>query len=208
MSWQASSGFRQRSWPWLASLLLINFLLMTYDARDASTNRRLIHSWMQAVFSPVMSFVSGSGSFVQNSVQYFSDLRHASTENVELREKLRAQETELTQTRIAAAESERLKGLLKIKEEGQYKVVPARVIAHDPSGWFESITINRGRNDGVELSMPVVTVDGIVGRVIGTSPWTAQILIITDERFGAGVAIGRLDGSSAMGSIRGLGERG
>lgn len=208
MSWPASSGFKQRSWPWLASLLLLNFLLMTYDARDTSTNRRLIHSWLQALFSPVMSFVSGSGSFIENSAQYFSDLRHAATENVELKEKLHTQELELTQTRTAVTENERLKGLLKLKDEGQYKIVPARVIAHDPSGWFESVTINRGRTDEVELSMPVITVDGIVGRVIGTSPWTAQVMLVTDERFGAGAIVARLDGSNAGGSIRGLGERG
>ena len=39
----------------------------------------------------------------------------------------------------------------------------ARVIARDPSMWFDGITIDKGRWAGVEVNMPVVTPGGIVG---------------------------------------------
>src|SRR3989454_7429465 len=56
--------------------------------------------------------------------------------------------------------------------------------------------------------MPVVTAGGIVGRVIALSPWTAQVMMVTDEKAAAGAIVGQLSGSGALGSVRGLGESG
>ena len=56
--------------------------------------------------------------------------------------------------------------------------------------------------------MPVVTGGGIVGRVIALSPWTAQVMMITDEKAAAGAIVGQIGGSGALGSVRGLGNNG
>jgi len=49
---------------------------------------------------------------------------------------------------------------------------------------------------------------GIVGRVVSTSPFGAQVLLIADEKSGAGAVVGQLGQSNALGSIKGLGESG
>ncbi len=115
-------------------------------------------------------------------------------------------ELELRNARQAAEENERLKGLLNLKEQTGYESVVGRVIARDSSVWFNTITINRGSSSGIALNMPVVTSGGIVGRVVALSPWTAQVMMITDEKAAAGAIVGQLGGSSALGSVRGLGE--
>ena len=56
--------------------------------------------------------------------------------------------------------------------------------------------------------MPVVTPDGIVGRVVGVGPVTAQVMLITDERAAAGAVVGQLGQSNALGSVRGYGKNG
>jgi rod shape-determining protein MreC len=68
------------------------------------------------------------------------------------------------------------------------------------------LIVNAGRSAGVELGMPVVTPEGVVGRVVATSSVTAQVMLITDERSGAGAIVGQLGSSQAFGSIRGLGD--
>src|SRR6185295_20338629 len=93
-------------------------------------------------------------------------------------------------------------------EQTGYDHVPARVIARDASGWFNTITINRGSSSGITLNMPVVTGGGIVGRVIALSPWTAQVMLVTDEKAAAGAIVGQLGNSGALGSVRGLGNSG
>jgi rod shape-determining protein MreC len=47
-----------------------------------------------------------------------------------------------------------------------------------------------------------------VGRVIALSPWTAQVMLLTDEKAAAGAVVGQLSESGAVGSIRGRGETG
>src|SRR6202011_1203936 len=94
--------------------------------------------------------------------------------------------TELRDTRERAAQAERLERLFQLNEKSTYQTVVARVIARDPSMWFDGVTIDKGRWAGVEVNMPVVTPGGIVGRVISTSPLSAQVMLVTDEKSGAG----------------------
>ena len=199
---------RQRAPLWLLALLGVNLVLMSVSARDESGHKRLIQVWAQGIASPVQNLFSGATGTGTGFFQHLGSLNRAATENEELKRRLATTETELREARMARDENERLKGLLGLKEGGGYEIVPARVIARDPSEWFDSVMLNRGSSSGVEKDMPVVTHEGIVGRIIGVSPYTAQVLLITDERSAAGAVIGQLGASQAMGSVRGYGKNG
>ena len=199
---------RQRAPVWLVVLLLVNLGIMAVDARDNTGKQRMFRVWVQAVASPVQnvfSKASGAGSGVISQIVNF---RKTAAENEELRQKLERTEVALLNARRSAADNERLKGLLSLKEQTGYDQVTASVIARDPSIWFNTVTIDRGSSSGIALNMPVVTSGGIVGRVIALSPWSAQVMMITDEKAAAGAIVGQLGGSGAMGSVRGSGESG
>jgi rod shape-determining protein MreC len=117
-------------------------------------------------------------------------------------------QAELRDTRDRAAEGERLEKLFQLNQKSGYQSVVARVIARDPSMWFDSVTIDKGRWAGVDVNMPVVTPGGIVGRIVSTGPLSSQVMLITDEKSGAGAVVGQLGESSALGSIKGMGENG
>ncbi|HEY0380134.1 MAG TPA: rod shape-determining protein MreC [Pyrinomonadaceae bacterium] len=199
---------RQRAPWWLVGLLFINLALMLYDARDGVTKQRMIRVWAQALLSPFQRVTAGVGSTGSGFFQYLSNLRNAAAENVELKGRVEQMGLELNQLRADRDENKRLRELLDFKEKTQYQAVTANVIARDPSIWFDTITLNRGSTSGVELNMPVVTPGGIVGRVVGVGPWSAQVMLITDERAAAGAVVGQLGQSNALGSVRGLGENG
>jgi rod shape-determining protein MreC len=199
---------RQRAPWWLFGLLAMNFALMTYDARDSATKQRKLRSIAQTVMYPVQRGVSGAGHWVGGLFGNIGELRRASVENQQLRKQVEQMQTELRDTRERAAQGHRLEQLFKLTESSKFTTVVSHVIARDPSMWFDSITIDKGRLAGVEVNMPVVTADGIVGRVISTSPLGAQVMLVTDERSGAGGIVGQLGQSSAMGSIKGMGENG
>jgi rod shape-determining protein MreC len=199
---------RQRAPLWLLALLAVNLVLMSVSARDETGHKRLIQVWAQALASPVQGLFSGATGAGTGFFQHLGSLNRAATENEDLRRRLALTETELREARMARDENERLKGLLELKEKSGYQIVAARVIARDPSEWFDSVMINRGSSSGIERDMPVVTHDGIVGRIIGVSPVTSQVLLITDERAAAGAAVGQLGPSQAMGSVRGYGSNG
>src|ERR1051326_176359 len=199
---------RQRAPWWLIALLILNFGLMTYAARDNGTKERKIRSIAQTVAYPFERAGSSAGNLIGGFFGSFTELRRASSENQQLREQVRQMQMELRDAAPKAAEAERLEKLLALTTNTSFKTVAARVIARDPSMWFDNITIDKGRWAGVEVNMPVVTPDGIVGRVVSTSPLNAQVMLITNEKSGAGAVVGELGQSNALGSIKGLGESG
>lgn len=205
---RSQKEIRQRAPWWLIGLLVGNLALMSYDARDDLTKQRLIRVWAQAIASPFQRATSGAGGAGVSFFQKIANWRNAAAENDQLRQRVAELEIESRQARADHDENERLRAMLNFKENNQYGIIPASVIARDPSVWFDTVTINRGSSSGIELNMPVATPGGIVGRVVATSPWTATVMLITDEKSAAGAVVGQLGTSSALGSIRGLGENG
>ncbi len=199
---------RQRAPIWLGVLLLTNLVIMAVDARDSASRQRLLRVWVQALVSPAQNLTAGATGASANLVRQIINFHSTANENERLKKDLATAELDLRNARQAVADNERLKGLLNLKEQTGYDPVPARVIARDSSIWFNTITINRGSSSGIALNMPVVTAGGIVGRVIALSPWTAQVMMITDEKAAAGAIVGQLGGSGALGSVRGLGDSG
>jgi rod shape-determining protein MreC len=199
---------RQRAPIWLLTLLFVNLVVMAVDARDDESQHRVIRMWAQAVVAPLQSATSRVGGASAGLVRQIVNFSSTAKENERLQERVASLEVELRTTREHSVENERLRGLLGLKDQTGFKNVPARVIARDASVWFNTVTINRGSSSGITLNMPVVTASGIVGRVIATSPWTAQVMLITDEKSAAGAVVGQLQDSGALGSIRGLGNTG
>jgi len=208
MARSTQKEIRQRAPVWLLVLLAVNFGLMTWDARDAATKQRVIRVWAQSAAAPVQRAVTGAGGAGVGFFERLGNLRHAEAENAQLRERLAAAENELRASRHAVDENGRLKALLQFAGDVRYETVPARVIARDPSVWFNSLILNRGTTSGVDLDMAVATPEGIVGRVVAVGPLTAQVMLVTDERAAAGAVVGQLGASEAVGSVRGYGKNG
>jgi rod shape-determining protein MreC len=109
-----------------------------------------------------------------------ADLRY---QNEVLREQNLRLSMELVGLRESKLESQRLRGLLNFKltnrEAGDY--LAAKVIARDPDRITNTILIDIGQVDGVTERMPVVTAEGLVGRVLEVHAWTSIIQLLLDR---------------------------
>ncbi len=188
-------------------LLLSNFVLMAFDAREANTQQRVIRVWTQTTADFVQSPVTFISSAVTNYFSSISSMRTAQSENDELKQRVQELEVEVQNSKSLAFENERLKSLLELKSEIGYRFLPAQIIGRDTSAWFDTSIINRGSLDGVKLNMPIVTNGGLVGRVTAVSPLTAQVSLITKDKSGLGAVIGALGTSNALGVVSGSGKR-
>jgi rod shape-determining protein MreC len=193
--------------PWLVIVLLLgNFLLMAFDARQVTSGQRVIRVWAQTVADFVQSPVTTITSGVSGYFSSISNLRSAQSENDQLKQRIQELEVELRESKDLVGENQRLRGLLDLKGESKYKPLFARIIGRDPSIWFDSSIVDRGSLDGVKLNMPVVTNGGLVGRVTAVSPLTAQVDLITRDKSGVGGIVGEIGGSNALGVISGTGK--
>ncbi len=194
--------------PWLMIvLLLVNFVLMAFDAREITSGQRVVRMWTQTAADFVQSPVTTVTSLISNYFTSISNLRRAKSENDILTQRVQELEVELKQKEELAAENSRLKGILQLKEQTKYKVLTARIIGRDPSVWFDSSIVNRGSLDGVAVNMPVVTDGGLVGRVTAVSPLTSQVDLITRDKSGLGAVIGQIGESNALGVVNGTSKK-
>ncbi len=191
----------------MVALLLGNFILMAFDARDKNTQQRLIRVWGQTLADIVQSPVATISGIATDYFNSLSNMRNAVSENDLLKQRVQELEIEVQGKQTLTTENERLKSLVNLKEEIKSEVLPAKIIGRDPSTWFDTATINRGSLAGVSLSMPIITHDGVAGRIIAVSPLTSQFILITDDKSAAAAVVGQLGTSNSIGVVRGTGDK-
>jgi len=79
-----------------------------------------------------------------------------------------------------------------VRETG-FEFVTARVIANSSGAFVRSAMINAGRDQNVRIGHPVLSGDGIVGRVVDTGSAAARVLLLTDLNSRIPVLVGRND---------------
>jgi rod shape-determining protein MreC len=106
------------------------------------------------------------------------------------------------------AENEQLKELLGYQKKLPWKTIPAEIIAKDPRYYYNTVVVNKGRNDGVAAHMPVIAwqdgQSGIVGKVIEAGMRASKILLLTDPNSYISAMI---KSSGYAGLVRGGGSR-
>ena len=79
-------------------------------------------------------------------------------------------------------EIKQLKALLDIDNTlSEFETINATVIERNTAYWFNNITINKGKKDGIEVGMAVVTNEGIVGKIENISYLTSSVKLITSN---------------------------
>jgi rod shape-determining protein MreC len=103
------------------------------------------------------------------------------------------------------AEAERLRRLLAFADgTTERRYLGARVIGvRLGTAGLQILSIDRGTEDGVTKSMPVMVADGVVGRVLGVAAHSADVLVLTDRN--SSIAV-RVERTRARANVRGLGK--
>jgi rod shape-determining protein MreC len=150
---------------------------------------RLIRYWAISLVSPPERLVHWLGSSILGVWDNYLDLMHVRQENKDLQaelQRLRIEEGGIVED---ARQGQRLQQLLAFKEKYVYQTTPAQVIGTSGTEQSRILSINKGARDGVAVDMPVITPEGIVGRIREVFPHTSQVLVITDPTSGAGVIL-------------------
>ncbi len=102
-------------------------------------------------------------------------------ENEELKKKNSELEQSLRELEIMKSENATLKEYVNLKDKySEYKTIPAYVIQRDISNYSDTIIINLGSKEGIEVNMPVIAEQGLVGHVISVTDHTAKVQTIVD----------------------------
>lgn len=77
-------------------------------------------------------------------------------------------------------ENEQLRAVLGFASRAQRDLIPAEIIARGRDGWWQTVRINKGAVHGVQTNMAVISVEGLVGRIVSVSAGAADVLLISD----------------------------
>jgi rod shape-determining protein MreC len=156
-----------------------------------------------SVYQLLAPFLTGGSGIkkqitsVRTGLKSLDQLEHESAAlQVENRE-LRATNQGL---RDVEHEVNRLRHALNYRERSVFKLIAAEIIARDSSTWWRTITINRGRRDGIETDMPVVTDLGLVGKTTTVSDSISVVLLVSDENCRLAASV---EGSREQGIVSG-----
>jgi rod shape-determining protein MreC len=84
------------------------------------------------------------------------------------------------QAQEAVRENARLRKLLAWQQKAPWKPKLANVILREPANWWRTLQIDLGSRDGARVDLPVLTVDGLVGRIASVSLTRSQVVLVGD----------------------------
>ncbi|MDI6686819.1 MAG: rod shape-determining protein MreC [Desulfobacterales bacterium] len=160
-------------------LIAVNLMALSVTGRRYHTHG--LGQIAISLITPFQKTTTRSISFMRNVWNHYFCLVAAKQENDKLKEALsraieknnRFNETEIFNLR--------LRKLLNFQKNMVEQTLVAEVIGKDPSPWFKTIIIDKGKSDGVERGLSVLVPEGIAGQVIDASPHSSKVLLIIDQ---------------------------
>lgn len=178
------------------------FLLSSNLGRRRSWNPA--EQFIVEITAPFQKFITRTISLTEGLWLKYFGLINLRSENSRLQKEIDTLRTENYRYRELLATNRRLQDLLQFKETIDWPVLAAQVIGRDPTGWFKSVIIDKGKRSGLKVNMPVVDARGVVGRLVSVSPNYSKALLIIDQNSAVDCIIQR---SREKGIVKGLSEK-
>ncbi|MFT6253867.1 MAG: rod shape-determining protein MreC [Granulosicoccus sp.] len=102
-------------------------------------------------------------------------------ENKQLQQRVLLQEARLQKMAALANEANRLRGLMGSSQLLEDKVVVAELLGISPDPKVHKVVLNKGAQDGTYVGQAVLDAYGLVGQIVATTPYTSEVLFITDD---------------------------
>lgn len=147
-------------------------------------------NWFSGSLIDAQTWISARFLAIQDFLTVPRDVLTLRQENQALQAEVNDLRIQVDQLQQQVTETEILAALVdfsRANPESSYKA--ASVIGRDPSPFLRYVIINAGSNDGVLRGMPVVTSQGLVGRVSAVIADAARVQLITDAASAVNVRI-------------------
>lgn len=167
MRWLSNLFILYRKYVVFGVTVILSLSLISLDRQD------------EVEFAKAVSEAIFAGA--QKSLWWTIRLRDLGQDNKRLRAENARLALENSILKEAELENKRLRKLLGFKKRSGFKLTPAKVIGVDADRIVNSILIDMGRNTGIEVNMPVVTAEGLVGKIIDVFPKTALVQLLLDR---------------------------
>jgi rod shape-determining protein MreC len=182
----------------IATAFVVSLFLLRQSSR-APGDISPIDRGILTMVSPIQSAFATLARSIGHVAGRYVDLIHVRAENETLRNENGRLRAELLEAKRGAAESIRFQHLLGLRNAVAAETLVARVIAIDVSPYFRVARVQLDRGESlVQRGMPVITPEGVVGRINRASGETSDIMLSVDPRSAIDVVLPRTGGRGIL----------
>ena len=179
--------FRRTQLFLLVALGILSLVLLNLPPTVAARCKLAVGS----IFLPLFGLARGGAAFMDQA-SYATLSRSALIVECErLRVETQQLKAEALLAGEALAENTRLRHQLGAPLRAVWKLRLARVVGREPTAWWRAVTIDYGTRDGAVISQPVLTRDGLVGRISVAGYSHSQVALIGDADCGVAALVER-----------------
>ena len=184
---------------YLVLVVVLGHLLVISAQINAQPGATVLETVTVGVFTQMQRWVTTTLGATGDLWTGYVGLRDVRQQNLALTENVAELELELQVQRALAQQARSLERLLRLRETTALPTLSARIIASDATPYFRTLTIDRGRDDGVRPDMAVIAPAGVVGRVVAVSARrAAQVQLLVDRNAAAGALVERTRASGLV----------
>lgn len=175
------SNFIRNKWFLLASIC-ITLLIITGLSKSFPAVSETIGRYVSVPFAPVQKVLTIGANKIEGITSFFRDISEVRKENADLKLKVDELENENRELKEFRFENKELRKALNIKDQfASFEPLGANIIAKNAGNWFDTFIIDRGNNDGIKKDFPVITSDGLVGRVTEPNTISSKVETLIDR---------------------------
>jgi rod shape-determining protein MreC len=168
--------FRKKQYLALGAVTLVTVLLLSLPSRAVSH----LKLGIGGLFLPLF----GAVNTVRQLPVRAADMILPHSELLQEIETLQRENQRLAVQNLQAAatarENDQIRALVGWQRQQPWKLKLASVVLRDPANWWRTIQIDLGKRDGLVENLPVLTADGLVGRVSSVGYTRAQVVLVED----------------------------
>ncbi len=189
---------RKKIFVWIIVIFCVIAMMLTVGLRYSPG---MVNNVVAVTVEGPQKFFINIKNWITNKSVEVTDLTELTKDYEELLEQNNALKMENDRLKLLEEENKRLTDLLGMTESyPDYSKVAANVIGKDPSNWYDTFIIDKGRKDGVEKNMVVMTTDGLVGKVVESGLSRSKVISIIDDTSSVSGVVTRND---SLGFVKG-----
>lgn len=138
-------------------------------------------SVVRGIMAPAERSTSSVWRHISEAAAAIRGIGGALEENRELSRELVRTQARLSSLLDVEEECKRLQDALDFYQKQPSEIIPCDVVSRDISGWWNTVRIGKGSRAGIGPGQAVISPDGLVGKTTEVTPYTAEVLLITDR---------------------------
>jgi rod shape-determining protein MreC len=167
---------RRRHYIAFVIVIVLTIIVLKLPPRAATQFKLAISSF----FLPLLGLASSSEKIAEKAGNAVVPRKDLLKQNEQLHRENAELKVQLQRQAEFERENDRLRAMLGFQKRIPWNIKPAHVIARDPANWWRNVRINRGKRDGLRADLPVLTAEGLVGRVSEVSETHSRVVLLGD----------------------------